>query len=238
MSDSFEGFSQVGVPRQSFVLGATHALKEPALILFLALISFGVIAKDAGFSNGEALLSTAVLWALPAQIAHAESVAVSSGIIASVITVFLSNLRFFPMIITLLPQLNAERSWINTVGISHLVTATSWAWCIDKLGNLPGNLRTSYFFGFSICCWCLGILGTAIGLVISDWLPQTAKLVTLYIAPLYMLLLLAGVRGHRLVALLVGGGVGVTLYWIGVAWYLPLAAIAGGVIGFLVRQRT
>ena len=233
---TIQGVSDIDTKQASFLLGAKHAAAEPAIILFLALISFGVTASDAGFSSAEALLSTALLWALPAQLAHAESIAVGSGIIASVAAIVLTNLRFFPMIISLLPQLSLNKAALPTVGVSHFVTATSWAWCMDRLDRLPKTLRAPYFFGFSICCWLLGIAGTATGLILADSLPPLVKLLVLYIAPLYMLLLLAGVRGHRLVALIVGAGAGLVLFLFGNTWYLPIAAIVGGSAGFIARR--
>ena len=149
-----------------------------------------------------------------------------------------TNLRFFPMIISLLPRLNVGRSILNNIGVSHLVTATSWAWCMERIGSLPTHCRTAYFYGFSITCWVLGVFGTATGLFLTGLLPPLLKMLSLYIAPLYMLLLLIGVRGHRLVALLAGGSIGLILFKYGTDWYLPIAALTGGACGFLVRNRT
>ena len=236
MRFSLESFSQVESQRAAVVLGAEHALSEPAIVLFLALISFGVTASDAGFSATETMVSTALLWALPAQLAHAESVAVGAGVFASMSAIVLANLRFFPMVVSLFPQLRPRRTLLNRVGISHLITATSWAWCMDRVGHLRADFRVAYFYGFALSCWLLGLVGTAVGLVLADAMPAWLKAVTLYVAPLYMLLLMAGVRGHRLVALAVGAITGVGLFVWGIEWYLPIAAVLGGTCGFLVRR--
>lgn len=204
--------------------------------MFFALIAFGVVAKENGFLMTEAVLSTAAMWALPAQLVHVEAVATNATLLMTAMLVFLTNLRFFPMVVSLMSGLKVERV-AHTLGLSHLVSAASWAWCMQTFDAIAVPLRPRYFLGFALMCWLAGVLGTLVGFVIAEYLNQDLRLLLLFVSPLYMLLILLNVRGHRLIAVVLGGTVGMLAFNWSPDWYLPIAAVVAGSFSFALYKR-
>lgn len=236
MSSTVAELETIDDPSSALRLGLLHGLKEQGAMMFFALIAFGVLAKENGFLMSEAVLSTAAMWALPAQLVHVEAVATDASLLMTAMLVFLTNLRFFPMVVSLMSGLKSQ-GIAHTLGLSHLVSAASWAWCMQTFDAIATPLRARYFIGFALMCWLAGVLGTVVGFFIGDYLNQSLRLLLLFVSPLYMLLILLNVRGHRLFAVLLGGVVGMLAFYWSPDWYLPIAAVVAGSVSFVLYKR-
>src|SRR3954465_6325689 len=91
-------------PRESFRAGVRAGLPFAAAGFLLSL-SFGVLARDAGFSIIAAIVMSAIVFAGSAQFAAVAIVAAGGGLGAAVGAAALMNSRFLPMGIALAPSL-------------------------------------------------------------------------------------------------------------------------------------
>ena len=216
-------------------IAVRDALSGPAPVMFLALVSFGVIARQAGFDLGTLGLSTGLLWALPAQIAHAELVAGAAGLIAVTAAVAIINLRFLPMIATLYSALPAKKHIsVPDLLVAHLVTPATWTWCMARFAHISIEHRENYFLWFAMVVWMFGLAGALLGFFLESHLSENTRLLLTFIAPMYMSLLLAQVRNHQLVSVVTGGVAGYLSFQFSQSMYLLIAATVGGAAGFVV----
>src|SRR3954468_19824091 len=91
-------------PRRSFRDGVRAGVPFAAAGFLLSL-SFGVLARDAGFSSIAAIVMSAIVFAGSADFAAVWIVAAGGGVASAVGAAALMNSRFLPMGIALGPSL-------------------------------------------------------------------------------------------------------------------------------------
>src|SRR5881394_1035755 len=92
---------------------------------FLLSLSFGVLARDAGFSAAAAIVMSAIVFAGSAQFAAIQIVAAGGGLAAAVSAAALMNSRFLPMGIALAPSLPGGA--LKRAAQGQTVVDASWA---------------------------------------------------------------------------------------------------------------
>src|ERR1700736_3004750 len=75
------------------------------LVLFATYLGIGALAHDSGFSLGWTLMSTAFVWAGPAQIIVITTLGSGATVLQSAIAVTVSAIRLFPMVVSVLPMM-------------------------------------------------------------------------------------------------------------------------------------
>ncbi len=121
--------------------------------------SFGVVAREAGFSVFGAVVMSAVVFAGSAQFAAVAIFAAGGGVPAALGAAALMNSRFLPMGIALGPSLPGKP--LSRALQGQAVVDSSWAMAMDEAGRfdrwfLFGHTATQYVG------WCLGTLGGAL----------------------------------------------------------------------------
>src|SRR3954453_691965 len=96
-----------------------------ALAGFLLSLSFGVLARDAGFSVVAAIVMSAIVFAGSAQFAAVSIVSAGGGLGAAVGAAALMNSRFLPMGIALAPSLPGGP--VKRAAQGQAVVDASWA---------------------------------------------------------------------------------------------------------------
>src|SRR5947209_5108964 len=83
------------------------------LVLFSTYLGIGALAHDSHFSLGWTLVSTAFVWAGPAQIIVITTLGSGATILQSAIAVTVSAIRLFPMVVSVLPMMRTPetRRW-------------------------------------------------------------------------------------------------------------------------------
>src|SRR4051794_35190540 len=100
---------------------------------FLLSLSFGVLAREAGFSAAAAIVMSAIVFAGSAQFAAISIVAAGGGLGAAVAAAALMNSRFLPMGIALAPSLPggpSKRAAQGQAGVD-----SSWAMAAQGAGS-------------------------------------------------------------------------------------------------------
>jgi 4-azaleucine resistance transporter AzlC len=163
-----------------------------ALAGFLLSLSFGVLARDAGFPAVAAIVMSLVVFAGSAQFAAVSILAAGGGVGAAVGAAALMNARFLPMGVALAPSLPGPAWWRAVQG--QTVVDSSWA--LSNRGD--GTFDRSFLFGCSgiqYVTWALGtVAGVAGGDVIGD--PAALGLDAIYPA-FFLAILIAELRAER-----------------------------------------
>lgn len=188
---------------------------------------------------GVAVASTAVLWALPAQIVLVEMHSLVAPVLATVIAVMLSSARFLPMTLMLMPEMRDQKHprWTYYLA-AQMLSLSGWTMAVARFPDISRPQRLSWFFGFTLVLMSVSAASTAIGYVGADRLPPLARLALVFMVPMYYLLILTGAVRDRVAAigLACGAVAGPLAYLATPEWSVPLAGLSGGTVAYLVLR--
>lgn len=226
--------------RRALLQGAKEAAGVPAATLAAGYIGFGALAAGYGLPVGGAVLSTLVLWAMPAQLILVEMYGTGAATIALVLSVTLSSARFLPMTISLMPLLRHERhaGW-QYYFAAQLLSITGWTMAIARFPAIAVADRLPWLTGFAGVCFTGAALATLAGYAIADALSPLAKLGLVFLAPMYyLLIMLAGMRS-RVSALSIAAGAvfGPLLWTVAPDWSVLAGGLAGGTLAYAIDRR-
>src|SRR4051794_137835 len=128
------------IDREAFRAGARAAVPF-AIAGGLVALSFGVVAKGAGFSEVAAIVMSAIVFAGSAQFAAVAIIAHGGAAVAAIVAAALVNARFLPMGVALGPSLPGGPVKRGLQG--QAVVDASWA--LAAQGD--GTFDRSYLFG-------------------------------------------------------------------------------------------
>jgi 4-azaleucine resistance transporter AzlC len=165
-------------------------------------LSFGVLAREAGFSAFGAVVMSAVVFAGSAQFAAISIIAAGGGLGAAIGAAALMNARFLPMGIALAPSLPGPV--LSRAAQGQTVVDASWA--LANRGD--GRFDRHYLFGASAVQYVTWLGGTAVGAFGGGALGDPRDLGLDAIFPAFFLaLLLPELRDARSRAVAVAGAV-------------------------------
>jgi predicted branched-subunit amino acid permease len=218
--------------------GAADAFGLTAVVLAASMVGFGSLARELGIDWAVAVISTATVWGLPGQIAMVELFAVGAPMLAIAVAVAGANARFMPMAIAMLPSFRGGlRRWAWCYGLVHLMSINTWTGLMRRAPTLPVEQRAPYFIGYSAVCMAAGLIGTILGFVLAGVLPRVLTIGLVFLNPIYLLLMFAGVRFRAgVLALFAGVAVGPIAHIASPSWGLPATGIIGGTLAFLIDR--
>ena len=210
-------------------------------MLVAGYLGFGALAAAHDIPLAIAVASTAVLWALPAQIVFVEMHSLGAPLAALVVAVMLSSARFLPMTLMLMPEMRDERhrAWTYYLA-AQLLSLSGWTMAMARFPDLPRERRLAWFYGFTLVLMTVCAASTAAGYLGADRVPPLARLALVFMVPMYYLLILTGaVRDRRAALGLACGAIaGPLAYLASPEWSVPLAGLAGGSAAYLILKRT
>jgi predicted branched-subunit amino acid permease len=171
----------------------TSATSIQGVVLFASFIGFGGLIRDIGFPLGAAILSTLLVWALPAQVLLAGGYAAGSAAPVIALAVALSSIRLFPMTAAILPYLRGRSRGIGGMQFvaAHFVAVTAWIEGMRHLPKLPAEARLPFFFGLAVPLVISSMVSTAIGYYLAGTLPRALAIGLLFLTPLSFLIQLS-----------------------------------------------
>jgi len=223
-----------------FRTGAAEALGAPALAMGATFLAFGAAVAEAGLSMAWALFCSAAIYGMAGQLVLLGLAAGPGGaVLPAVVAATAANARFLPMAVAISPLLGPRRpGWKRALALPF-IAITPWAPAMRRLPGLPESDRLGWFLGFAVASWTAGLAATAAGHLLAPLLPVALRAALLFTNPFYFALLLAadlgrpGVRGA-----VIGGAAAAPLaLWLGPAWGLLAAGLAGGTAAFLWERR-
>jgi 4-azaleucine resistance transporter AzlC len=163
-----------------------------ALAGFLLSLSFGVLARDAGFSVIAAIVMSAIVFAGSAQFAAISIVSAGGSIGAAVGAAALMNSRFLAMGIALAPSLPGRAHRRAAQG----QTVVDASWAMANRGD--GTFDRWFLFGSTAVQYVTWVTGTLVGALAGDVIGNPAKYGLDAIYPTFFLaLLLVELRNRR-----------------------------------------
>lgn len=167
---------------------------------FVLALSFGVVARAAGFPPLAAVVMSAVVFAGSAQFAAVGILAVGGGVGAAVGAAALMNSRFVPMGFAIGPSLRGGR--LRRAVEGQPVVDSSWT----MAARGDGAFDRTYLFGHSGVQYVAWVAGTTVGVLVPGLDARALGLDAVF--PTFFLALLVGeLRDRRrvLVAALAAG---------------------------------
>lgn len=170
-------------PRESFRAGARAGIPFGIAAVVLSL-SFGVLAREIGFSALGAIVMSAIVFAGSAQFAVVSILAGGGGAPSAVAAAALMNSRFLPMGVALAPSLPG--GWLRRGLQGQAVVDSSWA--MASLGD--GRFDRWFLFGATAPQYAGWIGGTVVGAFGGDVLGDIDALGLDAVYPAFFLALL------------------------------------------------
>jgi predicted branched-subunit amino acid permease len=234
------GWAKEASPAIAFRRGVVVAFSVPGLVLFSTALGFGALARDGGFTTGQAVFLSFTVFALPNQVVLIDQLARGATLAAVALAVTLTGIRLLPMTVSLLPLIREERPY-RAVDIArvHLVVVTTWLESNRRLPRLPPALRGPHFVGIGLAMASLTVGGTVAGHALAQSLPTTLAAALLFMNPLYFLLSLIATSRVRmdLIAVTLGCVLGPILYLLAPGLDLLASGLIGGTLAFFIVRR-
>lgn len=158
------------------------------IVLFAGFVGFGGLVHDVNFPLGAAVLSTLLVWALPAQVLLVGGFAAGNSLPVIALAVGLSSVRLFPMVASLLPMLRGRSGLGTQLLASHYIAVTAWVEGIRLLPPLPADARMPFFLGLANAFLLICTTGTIAGYLLAGTLPQSLANGLLFLTPISFLL--------------------------------------------------
>lgn len=217
--------------RASWTAGTRAGLPFAAVAVLLSL-SFGVLAREAGFSAVAAIVMSAIVFAGSAQFAAVSILAGGGGFGAAVSAAALMNSRFLPMGIAFGPSLSGGP--LRRALQGQAVVDSSWA--MASRGD--GTFDRWFLFGHSAVQYVGWVTGTVIGTLGGSFLGDPDALGLDAVYPAFFLAILAGELrdGRSRGVALAGALIALALVPVAPAGVPVLAASAAAIIGLRSRD--
>jgi predicted branched-subunit amino acid permease len=232
--------AEPGSPLVHALRGARDAVGVPCVTICFSLIGIGGLARDIGYPVMAAMLSSALMWAGPAQVLLFGSIAVGTSLPVVAVAVLFSSLRFMPMTISLVPLINdPKRPLWQLMLAAHLVAITNWVEGMRRLPQEPKPLRYPYFCGFGLAVMISGTLATGAGYFLVGALPAILAAALLFTTPMFFSVNLAGAVHRWTDALPIIMAIVLTpvaAFLVGRDYDLVAAGLAGGTLAYLVER--
>jgi 4-azaleucine resistance transporter AzlC len=183
-------------------------------------MSFGIVARHAGFPAEAAIAMSAIVFAGSAQFVAVAIIASGGTVAAAVGAAALMNSRFLPMGIALGPSLPGRAAWRAAQG----QTVVDASWAMANRGD--GTFDRWFLFGSTAPQYVTWVAGTALGALGGGIFDNSLRFGLDAIYPTFFLaLLIAEIRDRTtLVIAIVGGVVAFSLVQLAPAGVPVLAA--------------
>lgn len=227
-----------GNRRGPIARGMIDAIGMPVVTLFASMIGYGSMAREAGLGLWPAVVSTAVVWGLPGQIAMIELYALGAPMLAVVAASSAANARFLPMVLSVMPLFNEalpRRRWRYVV--AQFMSLNPWAAIMRRGPSMPAAERPPYYAGFAFMCVSAALLGTATGFDLAGSMSREVTLTLVFLNPVFFILVFADARGRAAVmAVLAGIVAGPLFHLLSADWGLLLTGAVAGSGAYLADR--
>jgi len=171
-----------------------------AAVGFVLSMSFGIFARDAGFSAAAAIVMSAIVFAGSAQFAAVSIIASGGTAGAAVAAAALMNSRFLPMGIAIGPFMPGRAAWRATQG--QAIVDASWA--MSNRGD--GTFDRWFLFGSTAPQYVTWIGGTALGALGGDLFSDPSRYGLDAIYPVFFLaLVISEIKDRTTLAVALAG---------------------------------
>src|SRR5438445_9927077 len=155
-------------PARAFAWGLRSVASTVlTLVLFATYLGIGALAHDTHFSLGWVLVSTAFVWAGPAQLILISTLGSGATAVQGAIAVTVSAIRLFPMVVSVLPVVRSPGTKRrHLILVTHFIAVTLWVESLRLLPQVPRERRIAFTHGLGcgLLSVCLGATALGYGL--------------------------------------------------------------------------
>lgn len=225
--------------RAAYLAGMRRGLSLPGLVLFASFFGFGAFARATGFTIGEAMFTSGLVWALPGQVVLLSTLADGASLAAAFVAVTLTAVRLLPLTVAILPLMRRERqSWASQYFVSHFVAVTVWVESMRRFPRLARADRIPFFLGISLTVVPLNVAATALGHLASAAVPHALAAALLFLTPIYFVLSMTSAARARSdhLAMAAGLALGPVFYRLAPGLDLLWTGLVGGTLAWLLGR--
>ena len=154
--------------KELFLLGVKHSI--PICFGYLSVgTAYAVMALQAGYTSFETIIMSVLCYSGSGQFFNVTMSREHAGLFAIGLGILLLNFRYFIMSACVFVRLKTLSTPLRFI-FAHFITDEPFA--IFSTARQE-YLRLSYFFGLVIFSWFSWIMGAVIGVVASDYLPDS-----------------------------------------------------------------
>lgn len=181
-----------------FLRGVAGSFSVPGMVLLATFLGFGGLLHDVGFPIVAGVLSTLLMWALPAQVIMVGGLSSGAALPAVAVAVCLSGVRLMPMVVALMPLMRGRRpNLLLELVAAHFVAVTMWVEGFRLLPKVPVEGRPSYAIGLGVGLATCSMATTWAGYYLSGSLPGPLAVALLLLTPIsFTILLVRNARGR------------------------------------------
>ncbi|MDQ2954291.1 MAG: AzlC family ABC transporter permease, partial [Pseudomonadota bacterium] len=184
-------------------------------------------------------LSTALVWAGPAQVILISALGAGAAPFEAAVAVGLSGVRLLPMVVTLLPVIRTPDTRLPSLLLpTHFTAVSVWVESLQLAPQLPRDQRVAFCTGLGSGFMTAALIATAAGFYLAAKLPALLTAGLLFLTP--MSFLVSAARNSRFLvdklALALGLMIGPLLAYMAVELDIMWTGIAGGTLAYLVHR--
>jgi len=209
-----------------------------AWALFGTFVGLGGLCFDLGVSVWWAALSTAIIFAAPAQVILVTTLG-SGTLVQAAVAVTLSAIRLLPMVVALLPVIRGPHTRSRDLVLpAHFVAVTMWVEAFRLTPRIPRDQRVGFCNGLGLGMTVLSVAGTVLGYFLAARLPPILAAAVLFLTP--MTFLVSTIRGATAIsdrlAFVASLVITPVLILAGFELALLYGALAAGALGYGVHR--
>ena len=167
---------------------------------FAVSFALGIAAKNVGMNALQAFAMSAGMVASAGEFAAIGLLEASAGVLETVMTCIIVNLRYFLMSCAMTQKLSTKMKGIHRLGLAYCMTDEIFGLSVA----VPEKLNPFYTYGItliSVAGWCAGtVLGVIAGNILPVW-AVNALSVSLY--GMFLAIIIPPARTERFIGLLV-----------------------------------
>jgi predicted branched-subunit amino acid permease len=161
-------------------------------VIFGTFVGYGALCHDLGFSLLWGWVSTALVWAGPAQVIVVSTLGSGAAPLESAVAVSLSGMRLLPMVAALLPIIRTPTTrWYNLIMPAHFTAASMWVEGLRAAPGVPREARIAFCNGLGTNMMLIALAGTFAGFELASKLPALFAATVLFLTPMSFLVSVA-----------------------------------------------
>lgn len=209
------------------------------LVLAGTYIGIGALTHDFGLTSWWLAMSTALVWAAPAQVILISTLGTGAALFEVALAVTLSAVRLFPMVVALMPILRGPGTRLRELLLpTHFTSVSMWVESLRLLPGIAHTWRIPFCNGLAIGYMSTAIIFGFVGFYLAAGLPPLLAGGLLFLTP--MSFLMSTARNARMtidkVGLVLGLVIGPVLTALDVGLDLLWTGMIGGTLAYLVHR--
>ncbi|MHA1113894.1 MAG: AzlC family ABC transporter permease [Alphaproteobacteria bacterium] len=225
-------------PIAGFRAGLRVGFGIQGVIMVGVCLSYGALARETGMSVAYSAATTGIMWALPAQIVFAELFASGASLTAILVAVGVTNARFTPMAVALMPVIRGWGPRKLAFLAVHFVAVTPWALTMRDAPAMPVEQRMPFWLGIGLVNFIGGTAATAAGNILAVSLPTYVSLGLVFLVIAYWSILFTDVpERYAQFAVGIGAILGPVIFLATPEWSLLLGGLIAGTSAYAINRR-